>query len=50
MISIRVLWNSKEEKEKALEVALKIAKLYKGSISKIYPNRNNDGGRIYINV
>jgi len=50
MISIRVLWNSKKELEKALEIAKRIAEIYNGSVSKIYPNRKDEGGRIYINI
>ena len=50
MITIRVIWSNKEEEQKAREVAWKIAKEFNGRLSRVYKNRYNDGGRIYINI
>ncbi|WP_018153270.1 hypothetical protein [Methanothermococcus thermolithotrophicus] len=56
MVSIRVMWNSEAEKKDAEYVVNRIVKVFSSlkrwscSKSRIYNNRKNSGGRIYINL
>jgi hypothetical protein len=55
MVSIRVMWDSEKEEQDARYVVEKIKKAFKlkrwsYSVSKVYKNRRNSGGRIYINL
>jgi hypothetical protein len=55
MVSIRIMWNSEGEEQDAKYVVEKIKKAFKlkrwsCSTSKIYKNRRDCGGRIYINL
>lgn len=55
MIQLRVMFTEKEERKDAMRIAKKIAsalsKRYSVTISKkVYKNRKNNGGRIYMVV
>lgn len=56
MISLRLMYNEKEEKKKALKLAKLLIETLekKGYVAKtnmkIYRNRKNSGGRIYISL
>lgn len=56
MISLRLMYNEKEEKKKALKLAKLLIETLekKGYVvktnMKIYRNRKNSGGRIYISL
>jgi len=49
-ITIRIMWSSREEMKKAIEIAKAIAEMLNAKPSKVYRNRRNSGGRIYIRV
>uniref|UniRef100_A0A7C4H7P6 Uncharacterized protein n=1 Tax=Ignisphaera aggregans TaxID=334771 RepID=A0A7C4H7P6_9CREN len=56
MITIRLMYSEKNEKKEALKLAKYLVKMLekKGynvkSNSKIYRNKKNNGGRIYISL
>lgn len=54
-VTVRVSWTSERDKRTALRIADEIAEAYRAKRyrvrkSKIYLNRKNKGGRIYITV
>jgi len=55
VITIRIMWSNEHDKDFAAEVAQLILKTlreheFKATKSKVYSNRKNTGGRIYITV
>ncbi len=51
MIVIRVMWTKAEERDRAISIANEIARIFGArKRSRIFRNRKNRGGRIYIVV
>jgi len=55
MISVRVMWTEREERQESLEITKIILRAlrehgYKTKRSRIVPNRKNPGGRIFIKL
>ena len=53
MVSIRIMWRSRNEHGEALRIANEIAEMlkkrgYSVRRSKVFPLRSGEGGRIYI--